>query len=145
MKRILICLTAVLCLFAFSACKAKSDSSASPSKEDSLSSSAAGEYQKITPEQAKEKMDGDSAVIVVDVRTQEEYDQGHIANAVLIPNENITTEKPAELPDLDAEILVYCRSGNRSRQAANKLIAMGYTNVYDFGGINSWPYETVTE
>jgi rhodanese-related sulfurtransferase len=68
------------------------------------------------------------------------------AGAILLPNETITeTEQPDILPDLNAEILIYCRSGNRSAQAANKLVAQGYTNVYDFGGIIDWPYETVTE
>ena len=84
-------------------------------------------------------------VPVYAVRTKEEYDAGHIAGAILIPNETITTEQPKLLPDLDAEILVYCRSGNRSAQAANKLLAIGYTNVVDFGGIIDWPYEVVTD
>ena len=81
-------------------------------------------------------------VQLVDVRTPEEYDEGFIENAILIPNETIN-EAPTELPDKDAVILVYCRSGNRSRQAANKLVDLGYTNIYDFGGIIDWPYEIV--
>ncbi|NLU24226.1 MAG: rhodanese-like domain-containing protein [Clostridiales bacterium] len=102
-------------------------------------------YHKLTPEAAKERMDSGDVVTVVDVRTAEEFAQGHIAKALLIPNEAINTEKPALLPDLDAEILIYCRSGRRSKQAAEKLVAMGYTAVYDFGGIIDWPYETVTD
>lgn len=102
-------------------------------------------YTKITQEQAKERIDSGDPVIILDVRTLEEYNQSHIPDAILIPNETIGTELPEELPDLDAEILVYCRSGNRSAQAANKLIDMGYTRVFDFGGINTWPYETVSE
>ena len=90
-------------------------------------------------------MDSGDAIIILDVRTQEEFNAGHIAGAILIPNETILDEQPALLPDLDAEILVYCRSGNRSAQSANKLLAMGYTNVYDFGGIIDWPYEVVTD
>ncbi len=81
---------------------------------------------------------------MVDVRTEKEYAAGHIEGAILIPNETITDKRPEQLPDLDAEILIYCRSGRRSAEAAKKLIAMGYTRVYDFGGIIDWPYGIVT-
>ncbi len=87
-------------------------------------------------------MDNDENIVILDVRTLEEYDEKHIPGAVVIPNETIKKETLKELPDLEQEILVYCRSGNRSRQAAEKLIEAGYTNVYDFGGINEWTYET---
>ena len=100
-------------------------------------------YIKITPEKAKARIDSGDEIIIVDVRTEDEYNSGHISNAILIPNETITDKMPDLLPDLDAEILVYCRSGNRSAQAAKKLIAIGYTKVYDFGGIVDWPYDTV--
>ena len=102
-------------------------------------------YQKITPQQAKVRM-AEAGVIVLDVRMQQEYDAGHIANAVLLPLPLIEAGDTAvakALPDKDAEILVYCRSGQRSAIAANALINMGYTNVFDFGGINDWPYEVV--
>ena len=102
------------------------------------------EYKRITAEEAKARIDSGDEIIILDVRTEEEYNSGHIPNAILIPNETITDKMPDLLPDLDAEILVYCRSGNRSAQAAKKLIAIGYTNVYDFGGIIDWPYDTVT-
>ena len=102
------------------------------------------EYKEITAEDAKARIDSGDEIIILDVRTEEEYNSGHIPNAVLIPNETITDKTPDLLPDLDAEILIYCRSGNRSAQAAKKLIAIGYTNVYDFGGIIDWPYDTVT-
>ena len=72
-----------------------------------------------------------------------EYAEGHIADAVLVPNETIGDEAPAELPNKDAILLIHCRSGNRSRTAANKLLKIGYQNVYDFGGLNTWPYELV--
>ncbi len=102
------------------------------------------QYRKISPQLAKQMMDSQEVVTIVDVRTQGEYDQGHIRNAILIPNESITTEeKPELLPDKEATILVYCRSGNRSAQAARKLVALGYTNIYDFGGVTTWPYELV--
>jgi rhodanese-related sulfurtransferase len=96
---------------------------------------------KISAAKAKEMMESQD-VIIVDVRTQAEYDEGYIPNAILIPNESIQGE-PKELVDKDATILVYCRSGNRSAQAAKKLVDLGYTNVYDFGGIIDWPYEIV--
>jgi rhodanese-related sulfurtransferase len=102
------------------------------------------EYKKITANEAKARIDSGDNIIILDVRTAAEYESGHIQNAILIPNETITDKIPALLPDLDAEILIYCRSGNRSAQAAKKLIAIGYTNVYDFGGIIDWPYDTVT-
>lgn len=102
-------------------------------------------YTQISQEEAKQVMEQDGTQIIVDVRTQEEYDSGHIPGAICIPNESIGTEHPEELPDLDQVILVYCRSGNRSKQAAQKLFDMGYINVYEFGGINDWTGEVVTE
>lgn len=101
-------------------------------------------YQTITADEAKEKMDT-MDVMVVDVRTAEEYAGGHIKDALLIPNESIENEPPAELQDKDAVILVYCRTGRRSAMAAEKLNSLGYTAVFDFGGISGWPYEVVTE
>ena len=95
-------------------------------------------WQSISQDKAKEMMAQDGGQIIVDVRRQDEYDAGHIPGAVLIPNESIGTEQPEELPDLDQIILIYCRSGNRSKQAAQKLADMGYRNVYEFGGINTW-------
>ena len=102
-------------------------------------------YTQISQEEAKQMMEQDGTQIIVDVRTKEEYDSGHIPGAICIPNESIGTEQPEELPDLDQIILVYCRSGNRSKQAAQKLFDMGYTNVYEFGGIIDWTGEVVTE
>lgn len=99
------------------------------------------EYRTMTQEEAKARMDSKDEIIVLDVRTEAEYNDEHIPGAILIPNETITDEMPELLPDLDAEILVYCRSGNRSAQAAKKLLSIGYTNVYDFGGIINWPYD----
>lgn len=103
-----------------------------------------GVYRTLTYQQAKEIMDADEDVIVVDVRTKEEYAAGHIPGALLIPNETIAGEMPALLPDTSATILIYCRSGNRSMQASVKLLEMGYEYIYDFGGINGWPYDIVT-
>lgn len=105
----------------------------------SLSACTGSSVHKISAEKAKAMMDQDN-VIIVDVRTAAEYNEGHIANAILIPNESIGSTPPSLLPDKDATILVYCRSGNRSKQASDKLAAMGYTKIYDFGGIIDWTY-----
>ena len=101
-------------------------------------------YEQISPQEAKERMDKEADVIILDVRTQEEYDSGHIKNAVCLPNEDILSE-PDILPDKGRQILVYCRSGNRSKQAAQKLADMGYENVLEFGGILDWPYPELVE
>ena len=102
-------------------------------------------YTQISQDEAKKMMEQDGTQIIVDVRMQEEYDSGHIPGAICIPNESIGTEPPEELPDFDQIILIYCRSGNRSKQAAQKLFDMGYINVYEFGGINDWTGEVVTK
>ena len=107
------------------------------------SGSTTASYKQITQEEAKEMMTKDDGHIIVDVRRQDEYDEGHIPDAILIPNESITDKQPDELPDLNQIILVYCRSGRRSNEASQKLADMGYTNVYEFGGINTWTGEVV--
>lgn len=107
------------------------------------SNSSAASYKQITQEKAKEMMAKDDGHIIVDVRRQDEYDEGHIPGALLIPNESITDKQPDELPDLNHIILVYCRSGRRSKEASQKLADIGYTNVYEFGGINTWTGEIV--
>ncbi|MCI9575604.1 MAG: rhodanese-like domain-containing protein [Clostridiales bacterium] len=117
----------------------------SSKSEAQPNSSSPGSYQTISPQTAKLRMDSGDDIILLDVRTEKEYKERHIPRAILIPNETIGQTPLEQLPDLNAEILVYCRSGNRSAQAAKKLAAAGYTNVYDFGGIHSWPYETVSE
>lgn len=107
------------------------------------SGSSAVSYKQITQEEAKEMMAKDDGHIIVDVRRQDEYDEGHIPDAVLIPNESITDKQPDELPNLNQIILVYCRSGRRSKEASQKLADIGYTKVYEFGGINTWTGEIV--
>lgn len=102
------------------------------------------QYTQITQEEAKQMMARDDGHVIMDVRRQDEYDEGHIPGAILIPNESIETDPPAELPDLDQIILVYCRSGRRSKEAAQKLADMGYSNVYEFGGIIDWNGDIVT-
>ncbi len=100
-------------------------------------------YTSISQEEAKRMMEVDDGHVIVDVRRQSEYDEGHIPGAICIPNESIFDEKPEELPDLNQIILVYCRSGRRSKEAAQKLYDIGYTNVFEFGGINDWTGEVV--
>lgn len=103
---------------------------------------ADGSYQQITQEEAKEMMDSQE-VIILDVREQDEYDSGRIPGAVLLPVGTIDETTAAEvIPEKDSTVLVYCRSGNRSKTASSTLAELGYTNIYEFGGINTWPYET---
>ena len=98
-------------------------------------------YLQIDAEQAKTLMDTETDYIILDVRTEEEYNEGHIPNAILIPNTEIRERAELELTDQDQLILVYCRSGNRSKLAAGIFVELGYTNGVEFGGINSWPYD----
>ena len=99
------------------------------------------QYVKISAREAKEIIDNKSNIIIIDVRREDEYQTGHIEDAICIPNEVISNQAESLLPDKEQEILVYCRSGNRSSQAVNKLLDLGYTNVKDFGGILDWPYK----
>ena len=106
-------------------------------------SANANGYKQISQEDAKKMMDTQE-VIVLDVREADEFNAGHIPDAVLLPVGTITAETAAGvIESLDTIVLVYCRSGNRSKTASAKLVELGYTNVYEFGGINSWPYEIV--
>ena len=102
-------------------------------------------YQQISMDEAIAIMESESDYIILDVRTPEEFADKHIPDAINIPNETIGTEEIPELPDKDQLILVYCRSGNRSKQASDKLVGLGYTNIVEFGGINDWPGETVSD
>ena len=116
------------------------DCTLSKAKKDTEDMTDKAAYQKISAEEAYEMMTSQE-VVVVDVRTREEYDGGHIENAVLVPNESIGSEMPEALPDKEATLLIYCRS----KDAAEKLLSLGYQNVYDFGGVIDWPYELVKE
>ena len=100
-------------------------------------------YMNITAEEAKRIMDTQEGCIILDVRTQEEFDEGHIPGAILIPDYEIEARAEEELTDKDQLILVYCRSGRRSKVAAEALVELGYTNIKEFGGIIDWPYEVV--
>jgi len=135
MKKIL-CFSALLLLLVGCASAEKHEETPGLTKE---------RYSQISQEEAQEMMTRDDGHVIVDVRRQDEYDAGHIPGAILIPNESIDTERPEDLPDLDQVILIYCRSGNRSKQASQKLAKMGYKNIYEFGGINTWTGEIVSE
>ena len=127
-----IALTAVLIL---TGCGSSADDKTADDKKT---------YRQVSPEEAAAMMEEETDYIILDVRTQEEYETAHIPGAICIPNETIGTEDIPELPDKDQLILVYCRSGNRSKQASEKLAKQGYTNIVEFGGINSWTGETVS-
>ena len=107
------------------------------------SNGGAATYDQISGAEAKALMDSEFGYIIIDARTQEEYDQGHIPGAILIPEYEIATRAEKELNDKDQLILVYCRSGRRSKIAAEELVNLGYTNVKEFGGIIDWEYEIV--
>ena len=107
------------------------------------STGASASYEQISGAEAKALMDSESGYIIIDARTQEEYDQGHIPGAILIPEYEIADRAEKELPDKNQLILVYCRSGRRSKIAAEELVKLGYTNVKEFGGIIDWEYEIV--
>ena len=107
------------------------------------SDGSSASYDQISGAEAKALMDSESGYIIIDARTQEEYDQGHIPGVILIPEYEIADRAEKELPDKDQLILVYCRSGRRSKIAAEELVKLGYTNVKEFGGIIDWNYEIV--
>lgn len=117
---------------------AAAGSNGSNATNDSGSSAS---YQQVNAETAKELMDTEDDYVILDVRTQAEYDESHIPGAILIPHDTVATAAEDAPPDKGQLILVYCRSGNRSKQASQALVDLGYTNVVEFGGINSWPYE----
>ena len=133
----ILCLILLLTLTGCGSEKAETTSEAST--EESLG------YKQISQTEAKKIMEEESDYIILDVRTQEEFDDGHIPDAICVPNGSIGTEKPEELPDLNQIILVYCRSGRRSKEASKKLADMGYTKVYEFGGIIDWAGPTIKE
>ena len=113
--------------------------------EGEVEVTAHGSYTHISQETAAEMMQRDDGHVIVDVRRQDEYDSGHIPGAIMVTNENIGDEQPSQLPDYDQIILVYCRSGKRSKEASEKLANLGYRNVYEFGGLLTWNGEIVAE
>lgn len=130
-KGLIIMLLISLSLFGITACGGDGDNEKTPT------------YEQITAEQAKIIMDTEQDFYLIDARTEEEFAEGHIENAILIPEYEIANRAEKELPDREQLILVYCRSGRRSKIASEELVKLGYTNVKEFGGIIDWPYETV--
>lgn len=147
MKKILCIISAILCIF-LTACG--NDSSigiiGGADGPTSIIVAEKGEktmYQQITTEEAKKIMDSGKEHIILDTREQDEFDEGHIPGAILIPYTEIENKAEEMLPDKDVQILVYCRSGRRSKIASESLAKLGYTDVKEFGGIIDWPYEVV--
>ena len=128
-KGLIIMLLISLSLFSLTACKGENGKVPT--------------YEQITAEQAKTIMDTEKNYIIIDARTEEEFAEGHIEKAVLIPEYEISERAEKELPDKEVLILVYCRSGMRSKIASEELVKLGYSNVKEFGGIIDWPYEVV--
>ena len=118
---------------------------ASKNDDENSKNNTSHGYEQITPDEAKLLMDSENDFIILDVRTEEEYDTEHIANAILIPDYEIKEKAESILTDKDQLILVYCRSGRRSKNAASTLAMLGYTNIKEFGGIIDWKYDTITE
>jgi len=127
-----------------SACTPASPITTPPAQAPVTAAPVSNTFQIISAQQAKQMMDQSTGYVIVDVRTQSEYQDGHIDGAILIPVDQIASLAPSKLPDKTQLIFVYCRSGARAQQASTTLSQMGYTNVFDFGGITSWPYGTVT-
>ena len=137
-KRIYL-IAAILLVGAFSGC---SNKNVETNKEVSTVQVKAS-YSNITPEEAKKRLDNEKGIILLDVRTKEEYETGHIKDSKLMPVDTLKEESVKSLLDKEATIVVYCRSGNRSATAASILVEQGYKNVYNLGGISNWPYEVV--
>ena len=147
MMKILCIISAILCIL-LTACGNDSSIGIIGGADGPTSIIVAGKgekamYQQITPQEAKKIMDSGEEHIILDVREQDEFDEGHIAGAILIPYTEIKNKSAEMLPNKDAQILVYCRSGRRSKIAAESLSKLGYTNVKEFGGIIDLKYEVV--
>ena len=147
MRKILCIISAILCIFLTACGEATSigiiGGADGPTSIIIAEKGEKAMYEQITPEEAKKIMGSGEEHIILDTREQDEFDEGHIPNAILIPYTEIENKAEEMLPDKDAQILVYCRSGRRSKIASESLSKLGYTNVKEFGGIIDWPYEVV--
>lgn len=142
--RLFSLLLASVLLVSFGGCKAKEEAPLSTEASTTKTTEMINmTYEQISQDEAKRIMDTESDYIIIDARTQEEFDEGHIENAILIPEYEIQEKAPELIPDKNALILVYCRSGRRSKIASEALAELGYTNVKEFGGIIDWEYEIV--
>ena len=142
--RLFSLLLASVLLISFGGCKAKEEAPLSTEAHTTNTTEMINmTFEQISQDEAKRIMDTESDYIIIDARTQEEFDEGHIENAILIPEYEIQEKAPELIPDKNALILVYCRSGRRSKIASEALVQLGYTNVKEFGGIIDWEYEIV--
>ena len=142
--RLFSLLLASVLLISFGGCKAKEEAPLNTEAPTTKTTEMINmTYEQISQDEAKRIMDTESDYIIIDARTQEEFDEGHIENAILIPEYEIQEKAPELIPDKNALILVYCRSGRRSKIASEALVQLGYTNVKEFGGIIDWEYEIV--
>ena len=135
----------LLLTFLFTSCTGEQNSSSSAQNTNSNTDHTVKVYRQITMNEAASIMKSEKDYIILDVRRPDEFSAGHIPNAINVPNEIIGTSEISELPDKNQLILVYCRSGRRSKEASQKLVDLGYTNVVEFGGILDWSGETVKE
>lgn len=146
-KRIIIISATVVLAVLMSACgniTEKDNGAASTDANDTMNNEQTNTYLQISMDEAALMMAQESDYIILDVRRADEFSAGHIPNAINVANEDIGTDKIPQLPDKDQLIMVYCRSGRRSKEAADKLVALGYTNVVEFGGILDWVGEIVS-
>jgi len=125
-RRIVSIIAALVFLLAVSGCSVPEEGS---------------DYMNISQKKAKEMMENLEEFVLLDARTEEEFSEGHIPGAVLIPHYEVSEKAEEKIPEKDVPVFVYCRSGNRSKVAAEALVSLGYSEVYEFGGINTWPYE----
>ncbi len=151
-KRIIIISIAVVLTLLFGACSVdfddtteKDNGAVSTDTNDAMNNEQTNTYRQISIDEAVTMMQEESDYIILDVRRPEEFATGHIPNAINVANEDIGTDEISELPDKDQLIMVYCRSGRRSKEASEKLVNLGYTNIVEFGGILDWTGEIVTD
>ena len=135
-------LAITLTLFGFCACGDK-NAAEGTTENSAENTTVLITYEQISQDEAKRIMDTEEGYVIIDARTEEEFSEGHIEGAILIPEYEITNRAEKEIPDKDTLILVYCRSGRRSKIASDALVQLGYTNVKEFGGIIDWQYEIV--
>lgn len=135
----------LLLTFLFTSCTGEQNSSSTEQNTNSNTDYTVKAYRQITMNEAASIMKSEKDYIILDVRRPDEFSEGHIPNAINVPKEIIGTSEISELPDKDQLILVYCRSGRRSKEASQKLVDLGYTNIVEFGGILDWSGETVKE
>jgi rhodanese-related sulfurtransferase len=141
--KLILIINIVMVIMVLNSCNTKKNSTNDEPKDiaEESKNTTNSNYQKISTEEGKKMLEEDNNIILLDVRTQEEFDSGHIPGSILIPYDTILENSKEKLKDKEQTIIIYCRSGRRSAIAANDLIKIGYKNVYDMGGIIDWPYE----